>query len=117
MVVDLEGTRNENDCAGEDHEQFYSSVLSILPFLQKAETNSVALVRERTIPSERRLSAKLLPTFEDRGVLRDQRGGSPRPYSRISRLESLLFLPSSFSVVLTRLSGTRSRPTTSQKIW
>jgi hypothetical protein len=33
-----------------------------------------------------------------------------RPYSRISRLELLLFLPSSSSVVLTRLSGSRSRP-------
>jgi hypothetical protein len=29
----------------------------------------------------------------------------------------LLFLPSSSSIVLTRLSGPRSRPTTSQKIW
>jgi hypothetical protein len=40
-----------------------------------------------------------------------------RPYSRISRPEPLLFLPSSSSVVLTRLGGPRSRPTTSQKIW
>jgi hypothetical protein len=30
-------------------------------------------------------------------------------------LEQLLFLPSSSSVVLTRLCGLRSRPTTSQK--
>jgi hypothetical protein len=31
-------------------------------------TNSVVLVRERTIPTERpRLSAKLVPTFADRG--------------------------------------------------
>jgi CBS-domain-containing membrane protein len=29
--------------------------------------NSAALVRERTIPSDRRLSAQLVPTFEDRG--------------------------------------------------
>jgi hypothetical protein len=29
--------------------------------------NSVALVRERTIPSDRRLSAKLVLTFADRG--------------------------------------------------
>jgi hypothetical protein len=40
--------------------------------------NSVDLVRERTIPTERpRLSAKLVPTFADRGVSRNQRGGSP----------------------------------------
>jgi hypothetical protein len=38
-------------------------------------------------------------------------------YSRLSRPEPLLFLSSSSSVVLTRLSGLRSRPTTSQKIW
>jgi hypothetical protein len=34
--------------------------------------NSVALVRERTIPSDRHLSAKLLPAFADRGVSRGQ---------------------------------------------
>jgi hypothetical protein len=39
------------------------------------------------------------------------------PYSRFSRPEPLLFLPSSSSVVLMRLSGPLSRPTTSQKIW
>jgi hypothetical protein len=35
-------------------------------------------------------------------VPRVQRGGSLRPYSRISRPEPLLFLPSSSSVVPTR---------------
>ena len=44
-------------------------------------THSVALVRERTIPTERpppvgEVSAKL---FADRGVSRGQRNGSPRP--------------------------------------
>jgi hypothetical protein len=38
--------------------------------------------------NDHRLSAKLVPTFADRGVSRGQRNGSPRPYSRISRLES-----------------------------
>jgi hypothetical protein len=41
-------------------------------------------------------------------------------YGRIlglSRPEPLLFLPSSSSVVLSRLSGPRSRLTTSQKTW
>jgi hypothetical protein len=41
------------------------------------------------------------------------------PYGRIlgfSRPEPLLFLSSSSSVVVTRLSGPRSRSTTSQKI-
>jgi hypothetical protein len=38
-------------------------------FLKNGVTynNLVALVRERTIPSDRRLSAKLVPTFVDRG--------------------------------------------------
>ena len=43
--------------------------------------NSVALVRKRTIPTDgRRPSAKLVPTFADRGVSRGQRNGSPRPF-------------------------------------
>jgi hypothetical protein len=49
-------------------------------------------------------------------VSRGQRDGSLRAYSRFSRPEPLLFLSSSSSVVLTRQSGPRSRPTT-QKIW
>jgi hypothetical protein len=45
-------------------------------------------------------------------VPRGQRDGSLRPYSRFSRQEPLLLLlSSSSSVVLTRLSGPRSRPT------
>jgi hypothetical protein len=39
------------------------------------------------------------------------------PYSRFSSPEPLLFLPTSSSVILPRLSGPSSRPTTSQKIW
>jgi hypothetical protein len=44
-------------------------------------------------------------------VSHGQRNGSPRLYSHVSRSEPLLFLPSSSSAVLTRLSGPRSRPT------
>jgi hypothetical protein len=40
---------------------------------------------------------------------RGQHDGSPRSYSRISRPEALLFLPSSSSILLTRLSGPLSR--------
>jgi hypothetical protein len=76
------------------------------------QTNPVAWIGERTIPTERPpLWAKLVPTF----VV--STNGSLRPYSRISKPEPLLFLPSSSSLVLMRLSGTRSRPTTFQKIW
>jgi hypothetical protein len=42
--------------------------------------------------SDRRVSAKLVPTFADRGVSRGQRNGSSRHYSRFSRPEPLLFL-------------------------
>jgi hypothetical protein len=68
-------------------------------------------------PGDRPLSAMLVPTLADNRVPRDQRNGSLRPNSRISRPEPLQFLPSSSSVVLTRLNGTRSRPTTSDTIW
>jgi hypothetical protein len=40
----------------------------------------MALVRKRTIPTERPpLVGEVVPTFADRGVLRGQRNGSPRP--------------------------------------
>jgi hypothetical protein len=48
-------------------------------------------------------------------VLRGRRDGSLRPYSQFSRSEPLLFLPSTSSVVLRRLSGQRSRHTTFRK--
>jgi hypothetical protein len=55
-------------------------------------------------PNDRRLSAKLVPTFVDRGVPHGQHDGSLQPHSWLSRLEPLLFLPSSSSVVLMRLN-------------
>jgi hypothetical protein len=45
-------------------------------------------------------------------VPRGQCDESLQPYFRLSRLEPLLVLPSSSSVVLTRLGGPRSRPIT-----
>jgi hypothetical protein len=63
-------------------------------------------------PGDRRLPAKLVPTLCGYRVPRGQRDESIRPYSRLSRVEPLLLLPSSSSVVLTRLSGPCSRPTT-----
>jgi hypothetical protein len=64
-------------------------------------------------PTDQRLSTKLVQNLQIGG----QRDWSLRPYSRLSRPEPLLFLPSSSSIILTRLSGSRSRSTTSQKIW
>jgi hypothetical protein len=67
---------------------------------------SVALVRDRTIPTERLpLDGELSVNFCGLKVSCCQRYGSPRPYSRPSKPETLLFFPSSSSVVLTRLSG------------
>jgi hypothetical protein len=69
--------------------------------------NSVPLVRERTIrPSDRRLSAKWVPTFADRGVSHGQRDGSLRPWSRFPRPEQLLFISSSSSIVLNEAEWT-----------
>ena len=81
--------------------------------------NSVALVRERTIPTER-----LPPVGEVSANFCGKRGvtWSAR---RIPTAVNLCFLDrsryffysSSSSIDLMRLSGPRSRPTTTQKIW
>jgi hypothetical protein len=70
------------------------------------------------VPTERLpLLANLVPTFSDRGC---HLVSVTDPYCRILGFlnrSRQFFLSSSSSVVLTRLSGPRSRPTTSQKIW
>jgi hypothetical protein len=77
--------------------------------------NSVALVRERTISTER------LPLVDEVSAnlcgYRVVAADPLRPYSRISRPEPLLFLWSSSSIILTRLSWPCSWPTTLHKIW
>jgi hypothetical protein len=80
----------------------------------------MALVREQTMPTERtplvnEVSANFFLT--DRRCRMVSVTDSQRPYSRFSRLEQLLVLPSSSSIVLMRLSGPYSRHTTSQEIW
>jgi hypothetical protein len=86
--------------------------------ITKTKLSSVAWVRDRTVPTELPpLVGELSANFCGYKVPRGQHDGSLRPYSRLSRPEPLLFLPSSSSVVLTKLSGPRSRLTTSQKIW
>jgi hypothetical protein len=80
--------------------------------------NSVAWARERIIPTEQPpLVGEVSANFWGSRMPRGQRDGSLRPYSRFYRPEPQPFLSSSSSIVLTRLSGPRSRPTTSQKIW
>jgi hypothetical protein len=61
------------------------------------------------------VDTKLVPTFTDRGVSRGQHGGSLLPYYLFSGPEPQLFVPNSSLIVLTRLSGPRSRPTTQKK--
>jgi hypothetical protein len=77
--------------------------------------NFVAWVRDRTIPTKRPpLVGEVSANFCGYTVPRGHHDGSLRLYSRLSRPEPLLFLPSSCSsVVIRRLSGPRSRPTTS----
>ena len=49
--------------------------------LGKVILNSVALVRERTIPTEQPpLVGEVSANFADRGVSRGQRNGSPRQF-------------------------------------
>ena len=48
----------------------------------KTKLNSMALVRKRTIPTERPPPVgEVVPTFAGRGVSRGQRNESPRPFS------------------------------------
>jgi hypothetical protein len=61
-------------------------------------------------PSDRLLSAKIVPAFSDRGCCVVN---TTDPFGRNREPEPLLSLPSSASIVPTRLSGPRSRPTTS----
>ena len=82
------------------------------------EKNSMALVRKRTIPTERPP-----PVGEVSANFCGQRGVTwsaqriPRPLISVFWTEAATFYSSSSSIDLTRLSGPRSRPTTTQKIW
>jgi hypothetical protein len=84
----------------------------------KEKQNKRLLARKRTIPTQRPLQpATLVPTFAGRSCCVVS---ATDPYGRscgVSRPESLLLLSIRTSIILSRLSGPRSRPTTSQKIW
>jgi hypothetical protein len=80
----------------------------------RKETNSMDISPQANYTDRR---AKLVSTSTVRRVSRGQRNGSRRPLSRFSRPKPLLFLLSSSSFILIRLSGPRSRHVTSQNIW
>jgi hypothetical protein len=69
------------------------TIIIITPWLQSAS--------KLYQPSDRRLSAKLVPTFEERGVSSGQRGGSPTTVISVSRPQLLLIVSSSSSNVRT----------------
>jgi hypothetical protein len=101
------------------HASLFHSSAHYQLFQSNGQTkHSVALVRERTIPTERQpLLGEVSANFCRQRVSRGQRDGSPQPYSHLSRPKPLLFLPTSSSNVHTSLGEPRSRPTTFQKIW
>jgi hypothetical protein len=59
----------------------------------------------------------LVPTFADRGVSRGQRGGYLTAVNLFSRLQPLIFIQVAPYLFSQGLSGPRSRPTATQKIW
>jgi hypothetical protein len=61
------------------------------------------------------MSAKLMPTFADKGVARSAQRIPTAINLGFLNPESLLFQSKSSSIILTRLNEPRSRPTTSQK--
>jgi hypothetical protein len=68
-------------------------------------------------PSDRRLLTKLVPTFVDRGCRVVSATDPHGPIFGFLDRSRYFVLPSSSSIVLTRLSGPRSRPTASREIW
>jgi hypothetical protein len=83
---------------------------------RKKERTSVAWVRKQTIwPSDRRLSAKLVPNLRIECVAWSAQRTPTAVNLGFLDPEPLLFHSISFSVILTRLSGHRSRPTISHR--
>jgi hypothetical protein len=76
-------------------QQVCSAVMRYRSVVKLKKLNSVALVRERTIPTERPpLVDEVSANFCGKRVSRFLRNGSSRPYSMYSIREQLLFLRS-----------------------
>jgi hypothetical protein len=94
----------------EDHEDKFQHLPRLVSTII---LNSMVWDRERTIPTERPpLVGEVIVNFCGSRMPRGQRDGSLRPCSRLSRHDPATFLSSTSSVVITGLSGPRSRPTT-----
>jgi hypothetical protein len=78
--------------------------------LKKKKTKWPESASELYHLNDRRLSAKLVPTFADRGCHMGSVMDSYDCILGLSRLEPLLFLSSSSLSVLKRLGGPHSRP-------
>jgi CBS-domain-containing membrane protein len=107
------GKKNDAACHGTVH-MIRDQRVQYSVALQKSPWSESASELYRT--SDRSLSAELVSTFGDREC---HVVSVTDPYGRILDFldMSRYFLSSSSSVVLKRMSGSRSRPTTSQKIW
>jgi hypothetical protein len=66
--------------------------LLLLPRVNNKKLNKFRGLSPRTKYMDRRLSAKLVAAFADRGVSRSQRDRSPAAVIQFSRPEPLLFL-------------------------
>jgi hypothetical protein len=104
----------------------FDPALRQLNAVQNSPPYSFVVYKKKTValsagelyrPIDRHLSETLVSNFADRGVLYSRSSGSSTAVISVSRPEPLIFLLRSSSVVLMRLSGPPSRPTTSHKIW
>jgi hypothetical protein len=89
----------------------------IMPGVRQFSPNNTGFKNKLYRLSSRRLSAKFVPNFVGRGVSRGQPNWSPRPLISGFKTAASNFHSSSSTFILARLSGPRSRPTTSQRMW
>jgi hypothetical protein len=99
----------------------FSEILQFLSSsLKQKQRNSVAFSPQAKYTDSAIATCwqNLIPTFADRGVSRGQRGGSPTAVNHnFSRPEPLLFIQVAPHLSSQELSGPRSIPTPTQKIW
>jgi hypothetical protein len=107
-------TCTRRDIVGRDTMRWLPTVAcseGVTPLLTLQETTSFAIeVATTQTHHNRPRPAKLVPNFVGRGYCMVS---ATDPYG----YATLLFHSSSSSIILTRLSGPRSRPTASQNIW